>query len=313
MKQQSIITNVLEKAGNKNLINELITRLSQSEINTLLLALSKEIANKNTPNDILNKYESNRFVKPSELSPIKVKQVEILMLQMAEASGFSSVLLSPASLLGSCSVIAKVDQTNVISATRGLELTADSTNMLAIYLADKIKNKTIDNTKNPVHLSAACRVTRGQMFKVDAFVPHFSLFTLVSSGKDTGSYGFEKAAITRHIQYYINYFEEKLGHKIKVTMNLRNGYTDKIGFIDRVHCYLCETYPDTEITLNKEETNTSYYQGINFKIIVEGIELVDGGFVDWTQKLLGNKKERLLISGTGIDLQLITGMLNKII
>ncbi|WP_243683888.1 hypothetical protein [Methanosarcina barkeri] len=139
MKQQSIITNVLEKAGNKNLINELITRLSQSEINTLLLALSKEIANKNTPNDILNKYESNRFVKPSELSPIKVKQVEILMLQMAEASGFSSVLLSPASLLGSCSVIAKVDQTNVISATRGLELTADSTNMLAIYLADKIK------------------------------------------------------------------------------------------------------------------------------------------------------------------------------
>lgn len=313
MKQQSIVTNVLEKAGNKNLIDELTTRLSQSEINTLLLALSKEIANKNTPNDILNKYESNRFVKPSELSPIKVKQVEILMLEMAEASGFSSVLLSPASLLGSCSVIAKVDQNNVISATRGLELTADSTNMLAIYLADKIKNKTIDNKKNPVHLSAACRVTRGQMFKADAFVPHFSLFTLVSSGKDMGSYGFEKAAITRHIQCYINYFEEKLGHKIKVTMNLRNGYTDKIGFIDRVHCYLREIYPDTEITLNKEETDNNYYQGINFKIIVEGIELVDGGFVDWTQKLLGNKKERLLISGTGIDLQLITGMLNKII
>jgi hypothetical protein len=47
--------------------------------------------------------------------------------------------------------------------------------------------------------------------------------------------------------------------------------------------------------------------------MVEGIELVDGGFVDWTQKLLGNKKERLLISGTGIDLQFITGMLDKII
>ena len=47
--------------------------------------------------------------------------------------------------------------------------------------------------------------------------------------------------------------------------------------------------------------------------MVEGIELVDGGFVDWTQKLLGNKKERLLITGTGIDLQFITGMLDKII
>lgn len=67
MKQQNIIKNVLEKTGNENLINELTTRLSQSEITTLLLALSKEIANKNTPNDILSKYESNRFVKPSRL------------------------------------------------------------------------------------------------------------------------------------------------------------------------------------------------------------------------------------------------------
>jgi len=313
MKQQSIIKHVLEKAGNENLIEELTTRLSQSEINTLLLALSKETANKNTPNDILNKYESNRFVKPSKLSPIKVKQVEILMLEMAEDSGFSSVLLSPANPLGSCSVIAKVDQNNVISATRGLELIADSTNTLAIYLANGIKNKTIDNTKNPVHLSTTCRAIRGQMFKVDAFIPHFSLFTLASSGKDIGSYSFEKAAITRHMQYYTNYFEEKLGHKLKVTLNLRNGYTDKIGFIDRVHCYLREIYPDTDFTLNKEETDNSYYQGINFKIIVEGIEIVDGGFVDWTQKLLGNKRERLLISGAGVDLQLITGMLNKII
>jgi hypothetical protein len=127
-----------------------------------------------------NKYESNRFVKPSKLNPIKVKQVEILMLEIAEASGFSSVLLSPASLLGSCSVIAKVDQNNVISATRGLELISDSTNMLAIYLANGIKNKIIDNTKNPIHLSATCRVTRGQMFKSNAFVPHFILFTIVS-------------------------------------------------------------------------------------------------------------------------------------
>jgi hypothetical protein len=312
MKQQNIIKNVLEKTGNENLINELTTRLSQSEITTLLLALSKEIANKNTPNDILSKYESNRFVKPSRLNPIKVKKVEILMLEMAEASGFLSVLLSPASPLGSCSVIAKVDQNNVISATRGLEFIADNTNMLAIYLASGIKNKTIDNTKSPVHLSAICRVTRGQMFRINSFVPHFSLFTLASSGKDTGSYCFEKDTITRHMQFYINYFGNKLGYRLKVTLNIRNGYTDKIGFIDRIHCHLCEIYPHTEFIVNREETDNSYYQGINFKINVEDIEIVDGGFVDWTQKLLGNKKERLLISGAGVDLQLITGMLDKV-
>lgn len=313
MKQQNIIENVLEKAGNKNLINELTTRLSQSEITTLLLALSKEITNKNTPNEILSKYESNRFVKPSELNPIKIKQIEILMLETAEASGFSPVLLSPASLLGSCSIISKVDQNNVISATRGLELISDSTNMLAIYLANGIKNKTIDNTKIPVHLSATCRVTRGQMFKSNAFVPHFSLFTIISSGKDTGSYGFEKDAIARHMEFYIRYFGEKLGHKLTVSLNIRNGYTDKMGFIDRIHCHLREIYPHIDFMVNREETENSYYQGINFKISVNDVEIVDGGFVDWTQKLLGNKKERLLTSGAGVDLQLITGMLDKML
>lgn len=311
MKQQIIIEKVLEKAGNENLINELTTRLSQSEITTFLLALSKEIANKNTPGDILSRYETNRFVKPSGLNPIKVKKVELLMLEIAEASGFSPILLSPASPLGSCSIIAKVDQNNVISATRGLELIADSTNMLAIYVANGIKNKTIDNTKSPVHLSATCRVTRGQMFKSAEFVPHFSLFTAVSSGKDIGSYGFEKDAIARQMGFYISYFGEKTGNELKVSLNMRNGYTDKMGFIDRIHCYLRERYPDIDFIVNREETKNSYYQGLNFKICVNDIEIVDGGFVDWTQKLLGNKKERLLISGAGIDLQIITEMLDK--
>lgn len=313
MKQSNIIENVLEKAGNENLINELTTRLSQSEITTFLLALSKEITNKNTPNDVLSKYESNRFVKPSKLNPVKVKQIEILMLEMAEASGFSPVLLSPASPLGSCSVIAKVDQNNVISATRGLEFIADSTSMLAIYLANGIKNRTIDNTKNSVHLSATCRVIRGQMFKSNTFVPHFGLFTIVSSGKDTGSYGFEKDAIAKHIGFYISYFGDRLGHELKVSLNIRNGYTDKMGFVDRIHYHLRETYPYIDFIVNREENDNTYYQGLNFKISVNDIEIVDGGFVDWTRKLLGNKKERLLTSGAGVDLQLITGMLDQTI
>jgi hypothetical protein len=31
-------------------------------------------------------------------------------------------------------------------------------------------------------------------------------------------------------------------------------------------------------------------------------EIADGGFVDWTQRLLENKKERLLISGFGLEM-----------
>jgi hypothetical protein len=31
------------------------------------------------------------------------------------------------------------------------------------------------------------------------------------------------------------------------------------------------------------------------------VEIADGGFTDWTARLLGNAKERLLISGLGLD------------
>lgn len=47
------------------------------------------------------------------------------------------------------------------------------------------------------------------------------------------------------------------------------------------------------------------FKGINFKMYMhtktETIEVGDGGFTDWTQKMLVNKKERCLISGLGVD------------
>jgi hypothetical protein len=37
----------------------------------------------------------------------------------------------------------------------------------------------------------------------------------------------------------------------------------------------------------------------------ERIEVADGGFVDWIAKMTGNRKERCLISGLGIDRMLL--------
>jgi len=147
MKQAIMVKKILEKLGNESLISDLTTALSQSEITTLLLALSKEITETSTPTDLLNKYASNRFVQPSVLNPITMKQAELAMLDMADQAGFVPIELAPSALLGSSSVIAKVDQNNVISAARGVELISDSTNMLAIHLAHGLKNKSIDNAK----------------------------------------------------------------------------------------------------------------------------------------------------------------------
>jgi histidyl-tRNA synthetase len=52
-------------------------------------------------------------------------------------------------------------------------------------------------------------------------------------------------------------------------------------------------------------TGRGYYTGMCFKIYAgdgdQDLEVADGGFVDWSQLLTGNRKERLLISGFGID------------
>jgi isocitrate dehydrogenase len=54
------------------------------------------------------------------------------------------------------------------------------------------------------------------------------------------------------------------------------------------------------------ETGNAYYKLVQFKIFLKHkgslIDLADGGFVDWTQQLLQNNKQRLLISGVGIEL-----------
>jgi hypothetical protein len=57
--------------------------------------------------------------------------------------------------------------------------------------------------------------------------------------------------------------------------------------------------------LDADQSAQQYYKRLQFKIYVvrnnKEFDIGDGGFVDWTQKLTGNKKERLLISAIGIE------------
>jgi hypothetical protein len=56
---------------------------------------------------------------------------------------------------------------------------------------------------------------------------------------------------------------------------------------------------------NGREAGRGYYRDLCFKINVnaagEWAEVGDGGFTDWAARLTASNKERLLISGIGID------------
>ncbi len=71
---------------------------------------------------------------------------------------------------------------------------------------------------------------------------------------------------------------------------------------------LRERFPGVRILFDLHRiAGIGYYPNLCFKIVAtnkdgDTFPLVDGGFTDWTQKLLQSKKEKLLVSGIGTDL-----------
>lgn len=53
------------------------------------------------------------------------------------------------------------------------------------------------------------------------------------------------------------------------------------------------------------EGGRNYYERFCFKLNVlttdGAVEIADGGFVSWSKRLLGDSKERMLISGLGVE------------
>jgi len=273
---------------------------SLSELNTILLGLFKEKASSLSPSRVLELFHS-RFTKPSDIDPISMRETELMWLKQAREQSFQPVVLSPLTPLGTCSVLGHVDQNNVVSAIRGAEVVSDATNVLAIQLADDFKkNPAKDLVKR---YSTVHRHVRGQAFDNPKFSAHFSTFCLASGGYDRGNFEFELSELHEHISlvYNIlaNYFSPE-DMEIRFYMKrdsdiLRDRLTTSNGHIwsDKSVKYI--DTPDHE-----------YYKFIQFKVSVRkgGMEfdIADGGLVDWTQKLLSNKKHRCMISGIGIEL-----------
>lgn len=296
-----ICDSILHKLGDIGLVDKLNT-LSASDLNTILLEIMRQ--RKIAPNEMLKAFSQNRFSAPSESSPIEYHKFETFLLELAKDIDIDSIMLSPVAPFGNCSAFGCVNQNNIVSAVRGTEVLADPTNMLATIIADKLKNKKIDNSK-PKHFCTTARVTRTQPLMSKAHFAHFGIFCIVSSGKDIGSYLCEKDLLLKQLQYYRLLLLNRYDAKLSVTLRKRSGYTDSDGFFDKMSQLIQAELPEANFEFDIEHENNNYYKGINFKIYMQKdsqvIEIGDGGFVNWTQQMTGNTKERCLISGIGIE------------
>ena len=310
---------LLEKLGYPGLLNLLAEGLSGAELNTLLLDVFRNKAKATSPSALLRKYQHNRFVKPADLPVLELKKAELELLTLFKDHQFDPIDLSPVSVLGSCSVVALADQNKNLSALRGTEVLADATNAIALHICDLKKSKLWlpEFPSQKLRFSTIQRHVRTQSIMGAGFTPHFKIGAFVTSGLDTGSFTFEKESLLGQIQLLYAIYKDYYGvNEISFRLLCRNGYADPPRLAREVRDYILHHSPQLDIEIiENPEKETNYYTGLQYKTHIQWnnniFEIADGGFVNWTQQMLQNKKERFLIGGIGFEFmyRIMNGML----
>lgn len=306
----AIVRNILNRIGHPELAEVLSEKLSGTELNSLLLEVFSKRAKELTPPALLNLYQQNRFSKPADLPVVELRKMELDLLEIFQGHFFQPLELSPVATFGSCSVVGPVDQKKVISALRGTEVLADATNSIALHVCDLKQGKATSAgvLTDKVRFTTIQRHVRSQQIAGKGFTPHFKIACLVTAGYDSGSFVFEKESLCEHIatmkSLYLGYYKVD---DLRFRFICRPGsYPDTLELAHAIKAYVIDQDPDIRIDIiNSPQKENSYYKGIQYKVDIrvkgQTYEIGDGGFVDWTQQLLQNRKERMLSTGMGFD------------
>jgi hypothetical protein len=309
----TIIDRIRREHAGTELFEALAERLNPSDLQSLLLEVYRTRAAQQTPAGLLAQYERNRFVRPSAVSPRLLLEFDRLAFALAVPL-FSPVELAPVCPLGTSSAVASVDQNSTIATIRNSELVSDSTNVLALECA--LRRRALlqapPQIRTRVRLCASHRLLRAQHYERPSALAHFRLFALCTAGRDQGSYSFEVEALVEQLSLYLRLLLALIERGFAIH-GLRVGLTD---FAHGRHLHalhegvivpLAAQFPNIAVDFYPDRvTGRDYYDAVCFYIYIKDdacIEhvLVDGGFTSWTQQLLNNKKERLLISGIGTE------------
>lgn len=295
-------------ADSPGLLDTLADRLSAADLQSLLLEVYRRRAARLTPADLLRQYERDRFVAPSPIPPLRQLEFDRLAYRLLPP-GWTALELAPVAPLGANSAVATVSQNKVLATARNTEVTADTTNVLALECARR--RRAAEQRRDPTRLCASQRVLRAQHYAGSNMLAHFRLFSLCAAGRDSGSYGFELAALAEQIGFYLRLFAAApaAGYALDSVRVMLTAFDDSraAAIRDALIAPLAASHPAVSFELDQERAaGRGYYTSAGFHIYARdaaGTEffLVDGGFTDWTQRLLNDRKERLLISGLGSE------------
>lgn len=305
---EKLIQRILTQAQVPDLLEVLTDRLSQSDLQSLLLEVYRSRSQSLTPQHLLQQYEQNRLVQPAAISPRQLLEFDRLAYSVLPPS-FEPLALSPVCPLGTNSIVTPLDQNQTVTTIRNSEVCSDSTNVLALECVRRRRDRK-RRTAAEIELCASHRLLRPQAPDLPGTFPHFQIFSLVTAGRDRGSYRFEIAAMTEHLEFYLRLLQvaQESGFQlaaIRIQLTVFDEIRSEIlkaEVLDR----LSQKYAGVELGYALEPQESGYYTGVRFGIYAQNRTdteyfLADGGFTDWTQQLLSDRKERLLISGLGSE------------
>ncbi len=293
----------------KELFLLLTEKLSNSEIQSLLIETFRNRSRKTNPSSVLNEYRDNRFYSPSEFPQALLNRFDLLAYSMLSGD-WHSLDLSPVTPLGTCTSISNLSQNRMLSTIRNSELVSDSTNTMALKAA-LMRKECLDGdvkSSKTIKCCSSHRLLRTQSFEEEKFSAHFRVFALVSAGRDTGHFTFEMAQLEEHIRFYLT-----LCIKLNILRAAEVQVSDFSGeipapLIEEMFRRLWESFKEVGFLLAPDRTEArNYYTPLAFRIRFRDREgrswdLVDGGFTNWTQLLLNSRKERFLSSAIGSEL-----------
>ncbi len=305
-----IVQRIENETGISGLVALLAERLAPTDLQSLLLEVYRLRSSQRQPADLLSNYESDRFVRPSLLSPRRLLAWEQTAFSSLPEE-FQALALSPVCPLGTSSVMAGLDQNWAVTTARNTEVVSDSTNVLALECAVRRRKllRASQKSAEPVHLATSHRLLRAQRYEDPNSIPHFGSFTLCSAGRDQGDAAFEVSAFSLHIHFYLTSLRSFLGPTIPLHLAVTDfsGQNRQSLLELQLLSPIRASYELVDCVMDDVRTKgKGYYLDLCFHIYAthpsgQQLELVDGGSVDWTQRLLSNAKERLIISGIGSE------------
>ena len=289
------VARVLGEVGGSEVLDRLAA-LSGSDFTSLMLEVARRRAGTQTPARVIRRYRSDRFARPSDTPWLALRQAEDTLASKLPAE-FELLTLAPLVPLGTHSALGPVSQDKVVTAMRACEVAADPTNALALEAADR----RLAEPAGRVRLAAFQRVVRAQPTHPGYF-PHFSLLGLVTAGRDQGGRRFERESITEQVQGLEAGLAAAGLRPVQVAFTPLSAAGEAIT--SAITPELAESGAEV-ITDSERKSGRGYYRDLCFKLNVRAHgswqEIGDGGFTDWVAQLTANTKERLLISGLGID------------